>query len=386
MKISQLPTSIKEKARAYQNDKSIGIGDPCDKDCIADSFYWNRTKEGASYWLAWHEAETQFDEVIHRYAISKADLYYLNTLEKIEKEGQWDVNPRPKWSDGTPAFSRFISQQSYDYRIDKGEFPIVSFRPTALRGAFHEIEAIYQLQTNIVEEMHPSIQPWWKPFVVDKYMKDQNGFKYSVDAYSTLKKNFPKQDLSKYTLVHSIGQTYGHTVARYDLVNKFLNSMEKDPFGRRHIMNLWQEQQRIEDPKALVPCAYETLYTISQDYADKRFVDMTLNQRSQDYIVTSSINPMEYVMLGQMICGDLTLRTGIRHELRNFKYNVQNVHIYDRHMFAIEEIMSIDSQKTEAFDMQLPEAKNFYQYNFEDFVFKNIPKTEPLSKKLEIAV
>lgn len=321
--------------------------------------------------------------------INKADQYFIKTLKQIRVFGDWDENPRPKWEDGTPAHSKFISQQSFKYHIIDGEFPIQSFRPTAVKGGFYDIEAIYQKQTNIFEEMHPSIQSWWMPFVVETIYSD-SGCNYNQLAYLAFKETGEKKG-DPILVKNSIGQTYGHTVKRYNLMNNLLDTMENDPFGRRHIINLWQEQQRIEDPKALVPCAYETVYTISETkfglgkYERVRYVDQTLNQRSQDYIVTASINSIQYVQLGLMICGHLEHKTGIKHILRTFIHNVQNVHIYDRHLFAIDELLK-RKPSNEVFQMQLPSKKDFYDYTFEDFLISNPYSKVPLSQKLEIAV
>jgi len=292
--------------------------------------------------------------------ISKADKYFIETLREVRDNGEWDDNPRPSWSDGEPAFSKFITQKSFDYRIDKGELPIVSLRPTAIKGGWYDMEAIYQKQTNIVEEMNPLIQPWWKPF--SREFGDEVGF-----------------------LGHSIGQTYGHTVKRYNLMNKLLKKLENDKFSRRHIMSLWQEQQMVEDPKALVPCAYETLWSCSDLINGEVAIDLTLNQRSQDFIVTASINPMQYVMLGMAVCSHLSFHTGREHNLRNFKYNVQNLHIYDRHIFAINELLERTPQ-SEPIKISLPVKKDFYNITLEDFIIDIPFMIEPLSKKLEIAV
>jgi thymidylate synthase len=288
--------------------------------------------------------------------ISKADIYFRQVIDEIIDEGQWDKNPRPKYKDGTPAHSKFITQQSFDYRIDKGELPLISLRRTAIKGGWHDIEAIYQKQTNIIEEMQPSINSWWEDFVV------------SVD----LKGN------------RSIGQTYGHTVKRYNLVNNLIDGIINNPFGRRHIINLWQTQQQEEDPAALVPCAYETLWSVSE-VENERVIDLTLNQRSQDFLMTASINPMQYVMFGMAICGHLTFTTGIKHSLRKFKHNIQNVHIYDRHIFAISELKNRVPSSLVA-SVKLEVYKNFYDYKFEDFDIY-IPFTiVNLSGPLELAV
>lgn len=300
-----------------------------------------------------------FSKIIGK--ISKADKYFIDILEEIKTEGEWDKNPRPKWSDGIPAHSKFITQKSFEYRIDKGEFPIISLRPTAIKGGWYDMEAIYQKQTNVVEEMHPSIQSWWKPFTVNKnYYNIFDGFR------------------------NNIGQTYGHTVRRYNLMNNLLRKLENDGYSRRHVMNLWQEQQMLEDPKALVPCAFQTIWSISE-FEGGVYIDLTLDQRSQDFMVTASINPMQYVQLGMAVCGHLTHHTGKKHILRKFKYNVQNLHIYDRHIFAIDELLKREIT-TEKFNFELPVNKDFYDYTFEDFVITKPGKIEPLSQPLEIAV
>ena len=292
---------------------------------------------------------------------SQADAYFRECLREVRDLGKWDENPRPKWADGTPAHSKFITQKTFDYRIDKGELPLISLRNTAIQGGWYDMEAIYIKQTNIIEEMHPSIHNWWAPFVVD----------VNVDGHS---------------MRSSIGQTYGHTVKRYGLVDKLLKGMLENPYGRRHMMNLWQEQQQVEDPKALVPCAYETLYSLEEDLdTGNWYVDMTLSQRSQDFLMTASINPIQYVMLGKAICGHLSFHSGVEYTLRKFKYNVNNLHIYDRHLFAIEELLSRPEQAGRP-TIELPEAKDFYRYVYGDFIINMNSPTLKLSQKLELAV
>lgn len=288
--------------------------------------------------------------------VNIADKYFIDTLHEIQTEGDWDQDPRPKWADKSPAFSKFVTQKSFLYRIDKGELPLQSFRPTAIKGAFYDIQAIYQKQTNVLEEMHPSIHSWWTDFVTG------NGV---------------------------IGQRYGHTVARFDLVNNLLYTMEKSPFGRRHMIDLWQEEEFLEDPKSLNPCAFLTMYSITEKedalLGKIRFVDMNLIQRSMDYLMTCSINPIQYTMLGMMICGHLTFKTGIKHTLRKFKHDVNNCHIYNRHLDHVPELLKREFSE-EVPSIQLKENKDFYDYQFEDFEIVNFRSIQPLSKKLEIAV
>ena len=311
-----------------------------------------------------------------------ADKYFIETLKELKESTNIDVKPRAKYKDGTPAHTKFITQKTFTYDISKGEFPINTLRNTAIKASWYDIEAIYIKQINIIEEMHPSIHSWWEDFVVNE-----------IDTLYSTNEGIRKG--------RSIGQTYGHTVKRYDLMNNLLNGLEFNPFSRRHIINLWQEQQMTDDPKALVPCCYETLWSVREKevlvdysysglsngspiYETVRHIDLTLNQRSMDYLMTSSINPTQYVMFGMAVCGHLTQVTGINHQLSIFTHHVQNLHVYDRHLWAIDELLSRETKEQPKIELLL--NKNFYDYTIEDFKI-TLPKgIEKLSKELELAI
>lgn len=304
--------------------------------------------------------------------MNKADIYLKETIKEILEDGAWDKNPRPKWKDGTPAHSKFITQKVFEYNISKWEFPIATLRPTALKGGWYDIEAIYINQTNILEEMHPSIFNWWKDFIVNEHY-DEGGYLYA-----------------------DLGATYGSTVRRYDLVNKLLKGLEENPFGRRHKINLWQEQQVIDDPNALEPCAGFTLWSVKEidnlynnnesDYTLKRVIDLTLIQRSQDFITTSSINPAQYTMFAMAVCNHLTFKTGIKHSVGKLLHVVQNCHIYDRHLNAAEELLKRESTGVQPKIQLICEPKDFYSHTIEDFKFSGLEGIKKLSDNLEIAI
>lgn len=309
----------------------------------------------------------------------KADKYFKETLKEILEEGDWDQNPRPSWKDGSPAHSKFVTQKFFKYDISKREFPITTLRKSALKGAFHDIEAIYLKQTNILEEMHPSIKPWWEDFTVEEYY-DEDGYMFS-----------------------DIGQVYGHTVNRYRLIDKLLKGLKLNPFGRRHKVSLWQEQEREEDSKSLEPCAgltfwsvrevpYKTEKVFTDKYGEykeirkRRYVDLQLTQRSMDTLMVFSLNPSQYVMLGMIVCNHLTFKTGIEHKLGNFAHYINNMHIYNNHIPMAEHLLNVEPIDIQPTIELICEPKDFYSHTIEDFKF-NIPKgIKPLPEKLEIAV
>ena len=80
--------------------------------------------------------------------MNKADSYYKENLRKIMEEGSWDKNPRPKYSDGVNAYTKFITGVLEEYDISKGEYPIPTLRNTAIKTGIKEIMWIYQKQTS----------------------------------------------------------------------------------------------------------------------------------------------------------------------------------------------------------------------------------------------
>ena len=290
--------------------------------------------------------------------MNKADKYLKETITEILEEGQWDKNPRTRWADGTLAHTKFITQKVYQYDISKGEYPINTLRTTALKGGFYDIEAIYIKQTNVIEEMHPSIRHWWLPFAVENLSSEGKT---------------------------SIGYTYGYIVQKYALINNVLRRLETSPSCRRIILSLWQQECFDACPEAIKPCAYETHWSIRED-EDVNYLNVILNQRSQDFLVTASINPSQYTMLAMMVANHLTWRTRKLHKVGKLVHNVYDVHLYDRHIPIAKELISrppIGIQPTIELNC---EPKPFYAHTCADFNISNANLIPKLDKKLEFAV
>ena len=139
--------------------------------------------------------------------MTKADVYMFETIQKIENYGFKDINPRPHYADGTPAHTISINHTYRTYDLSAGEFPICTLRPMAWKTGIREIFTIYQKPTNKIAEMESMGVNWWGDW-----------------------------DIGDGT----IGQRYGATVKRYDLVNKLIEDIQKDPYGRRKIISLLQ--------------------------------------------------------------------------------------------------------------------------------------------------
>lgn len=306
---------------------------------------------------------------------NKADKYFQELLWDIEHNGVWSKKPRTKWADGTPANYKSVYNKQYVFDISKGEFPITTLRSTPFRGCFEEMRWIYQLQSNILEDAHPSIRPWWEDFSRKECLHWTEG----------------KPVLCRST----IGKTYGYIIGKYKLMDKLLHGLQFNPESRRNIINLWDNQSQMEDAKALPPCAYMTKWMVREGIPEGciggmgtsvKYVDLTLFQRSKDSLMVYSINPAEYVMLQMMVCGHLTWATGELHEPGFLYYKVDDEHVYDRNYWALNEMLEKEPTGLQPKVELICEPKNFYDYRWEDFKITGLEGIEPLSKKLGIAI
>ena len=286
----------------------------------------------------------------------KANKYYIDNLKKIISEGSWDENPRPKWKDGTPAHTKFITGVFEEYDLSKGEFPITTLRNTAIKTGIREVLWIYQKQTSSLAVAREMGVNWWEEWNIGD---------------------------------ETIGQRYGATINRYDLMNDILYGLKNDPFGRRHIINMFQYTD-LKETNGLFPCAYETLWSVRKIDGDY-YLDMTLTQRSNDYIMAGYINKIQYVALQMMVASHCGYKVG------KFCHLVQNLHIYDRHMDSVREILNREEYKIPSENTQptyisenpyieLTTSKNFYDITVDDFRIIGTEGIPKLSQKLEIAI
>jgi thymidylate synthase len=276
--------------------------------------------------------------------MNKADKYFIENLLFIKNDGTFDRNPRPKYKDGTPAHSKFITSIFEKYDLSKGEFPITTLRNTAIKTGIKEVMWIYQKQTSSLEVAREMGINWWDEWDVGD---------------------------------ETIGQRYGATVKRYKLMDNLLDGLNKDPFSRRHIIDLYQYHD-LNESNGLFPCAFQTIWSV-RSLNSEMYLDLTLTSRSNDYIMAGFINKIQYVALQMMVAGHLGYKIG------TFSHLTQNIHVYDRHFDAIDEILNKTPLNIQP-QIILNENKNFYEYKIDDFTFINLDGIEKLKSKLEIAI
>ena len=293
--------------------------------------------------------------------MTKADRYMEHDIRHILQDGYKDENPRPHYADGTPAHTISVNHVCRQYDLSAGEFPICTLRPMAWKTGIKEIFTIYQKPTNDLATMHEMGVNWWDEW-----------------------------DIGDGT----IGQRYGATVSRYDLINNLIKDIQKDPYGRRKVVSLWQETD-LHETAGLAPCAFLTIWNVRGKY-----LDMAMIQRSGDMLTASGaggINEIQYAALLMMIARHTGYEPGV------FTHFVANEQIYDRHMDAANEMLKrykeginkefelfgsdIKAWKTKDKPMLVlnPNATNFFEMTIDDFTMDNYEPMKP-QLKLELGI
>lgn len=286
--------------------------------------------------------------------MNKADVYIANAISKILNEGYIDENPRPKYADGTPANTLSINGVLREYDLSKGEFPITSLRQIAWKTAIKEIFWIYQDQSNDLNLLRE---------------------KYNVNYWN----EWESKDMP-----NTIGARYGYVVKKYDLMNKLLKGLKEDPYGRRHIIDLYQYQE-LEDTDGLHPCAFLTIWNVRKGNDNKEYLDMTLFQRSGDLMAAScsGVNETQYAALMMMVARHCGYEIGV------FRHYVQNEQVYLRHTEQAKEMLkryiTMPDVKEQPMLILNPDKTNFYDFTIDDFTMVNYEPIKP-NLKFELGI
>ena len=276
--------------------------------------------------------------------MSFADELFISNCRQILTEGYWDKDQdvRPRWTDGTPAYTKKAFGIVNRYNLAK-EFPLMTLRRTAIKGAIEEILWIWQKKSNNVNDMTRHIWDAWA---------DENG---------------------------SIGKAYGYQLGvkheykegMFDQVDRVLFDLKNNPASRRIITNIYVHQDLSE--MKLYPCAYSLTFNVSG-----KTLNAILNQRSQDMLAANSWNVSQYAALVHMFAQVSGLEAG------ELVHVIADAHIYDRHIPIVEDLIARTPLPAPKFILN-KDIKDFYEFKPEDFVIEDY-KYHKFNEKYEVAV
>ncbi|HHK6384604.1 TPA: thymidylate synthase [Streptococcus pneumoniae] len=279
--------------------------------------------------------------------MTKADTIFKENIERILKEGVFSEQARPKYKDGTVANSKYVTGAFSEYDLSKGEFPITTLRPIAIKSAIKEVLWIYQDQSNSLEVLND---------------------KYNVHYWN----DWEVGDTG------TIGERYGAVVKKHDIINKLLKQLETNPWNRRNIISLW-DYQAFEETDGLLPCAFQTMFDVRR-VDGEIYLDATLTQRSNDMLVAHHINAMQYVALQMMIAKHFGWKVG------KFFYFINNLHIYDNQFEQAQELLRREPSNCQPrLVLNVPDGTSFFDIKAEDFELVDYDPVTP-QLKFDLAI
>ena len=279
--------------------------------------------------------------------MTKADTIFKENIRKIMEEGVWSEQARPKYKDGRTANSKYITGAFMEFDLAKGEFPITTLRPIAIKSAIKEMLWIYQDQSNSLDLLED---------------------KYNVHYWNDWEVGDSR----------TIGQRYGAVVKKHDIIHKILNQLEANPWNRRNIISLW-DYEAFEETDGLLPCAFQTMLDVRR-VDGEIYLDATLTQRSNDMLVAHHINAKQYVALQMMIAKHFGWKVG------KFFYFINNLHIYDNQFEQAEELLRREPSDCQPhLVLNVPDGTNFFDIKPEDFELVDYDPVKP-QLKFDLAI
>ena len=279
--------------------------------------------------------------------MTKADIVFKEYIRKIMEEGVWSEQARPKYKDGRTANSKYITGAFMEFDLAKGEFPITTLRPIAIKSAIKEMLWIYQDQSNSLDVLEE---------------------KYNVHYWNDWEVGDSR----------TIGQRYGAVVKKHDITNKILKQLEANPWNRRNIISLW-DYDAFEETEGLLPCAFQTMFDVRR-VEGEIYLDATLTQRSNDMLVAHHINAMQYVALQMMIAKHFGWKVG------KFFYFINNLHIYDNQFEQAEELLRREATNCQPrLVLNVPDGTNFFDIKPEEVELVDYDPVKP-QLKFDLAI
>jgi len=282
--------------------------------------------------------------------MSMADKLFVDMCKDILENGTSTEGEkvRPKWEDGTPAYTikKFGVVNRYD--LSK-EFPAITLRRTPIKSCTDEMLWIWQRKSNNIHDLKSTVWDEWA---------DENG---------------------------SIGKAYGYQMSvkhqykegMFDQVDRVLFDLKNNPFSRRIMTNIYVHADLHE--MNLYPCAYSMTFNVTTNKETGKLVlNGILNQRSQDILAANNWNVCQYAVLMHMIAQVSDMEVG------EFVHVIADAHIYDRHVPIIKELITREQYDAPKFWLN-PDVKDFYKFTTDDVRLDDY-KTGEQVKNIPIAV
>ncbi|WP_151035732.1 thymidylate synthase [Bacillus wiedmannii] len=309
-----------------------------------------------------------------------ADVLYGHIIRSVNNYGEWDADApvRAKWkTDGSPAYTKSLLNVQMKFDNSKEELDsILTQKRVPQLDPINEMLWIWKFKSNCVRFLREYLgcKVWNEWEREDGTIGKAYGWQLANkrrtikidDAFLDMYLN---GEISNFIVVQRDDDNK-ITHVSLDQVDYLIYTLKTNPHSRRIKTTLWCVEDL--DDMSLEPCVYETHWQL---WGGK--LHLTVNVRSNDLGLGNPYNLYQYSILHRMIAQV----TG--HETGTICFNIDNAHVYDRHMDILLE--QIESPIHEAPKVWInPNIKSFYDFTIDDI--KLIDYEHEKSRKMEIAI
>ncbi len=168
-----------------------------------------------------------------------------------------------------------------------------------------------------------------------------------------------------------VGKIYGVQWRNFggeDQLTNLINSLKKDPNGRRHIISSWNPPEL--NNMSLPPC-----HVFSQFFISNNKLSCQLYQRSCDMFLGVPFNIASYSLLTHMLARECNLEIGM------FIHTLGDFHIYEEHFDKVK--IQLDRKPKELPKLEF-KTKDFYEYVVSDFKLINYEHHPKIEAKMNV--
>jgi thymidylate synthase len=300
---------------------------------------------------------------------------YHQLLEEILNEGEERL-------DRTGVGTRSLFGKQLRFNLKKG-FPAITTKKLAWKAVVGELLWFIEGsgdERRLAEITHGSREgnvTIWTPNALAPYWKSKA--KYEGDlgrVYGVQWRHYRKlikREAGSYE--DDFGNSYKRTslvqVKHVDQVQQLLDSLQNDPYSRRHILSAWNPGEL--DEMALPPC-----HVLCQFFVNKNNeLSCHMYQRSVDVFLGLPFNIASYALLTHLIANHCSFT------VNELIISTGDTHIYNDHVEQVKEQLSRTEFSLPTLVLN-PNKKDLFSMKMEDIKLEGYQSHGPIKAKMAV--
>lgn len=230
----------------------------------------------------------------------------LSLMQKV-------LNSRIVVNDRTGVGCRKIFDEQVHWRES---FPFCTVRPLGIKNAWEEMRMFLSGSTD------------------SKYLENQGIMFWAGNTSREFLDNRGLHHLPEGSLGTSYSYQFRNAGGTVDQVVNLIDGLKKDPFGRRHAIDLWGVSE--QDGMPLLPCWYRSSWYCTPTMNGEIVLNVKLHNRSLDILFGYYQAAMQYKMFQMALCSLLGYKCGV------MTTDHVDLHVYNNQVEYVEELLSRD--------------------------------------------